>query len=252
MNIGLLSAKRWAYWGLGAGLLGMLAACSTSHLVTHTVFETPTRYVRLAVDQTVSLKSKFSHPVAIPPDNMNALLAGLIVVEPVSLIPWPFQEERPSRHPLFSEEDIRFWSPLLTKALDVATPEELVTFYQADVISPVSRNVTSGALFVKDDHMYFILSNYRAPIQFMADVGMADTDDDRRNPLRFMAPQQTRLLFESEGVVASSQDEAYTVGMVPRERTVAIFFRQLRPRPMSPASDQLNSDIPSPQNSRPR
>jgi hypothetical protein len=223
----------------------MFWACSPSHLVTYTVFETPTRFVRLAVDRTVSLESRFSHPVAIPPDNMSTFLAGLMIIEPPSLIPWPFQEERPSRHPLFSAEAIRFWVPLLTRALDVATPEELVTFYQAHVISPVSREVTSGGLFVTEDHLHFILSNYRAPIPFMADFGMADTHDDRRNPLRPMAPQQIQLQFESEGLMASSQDAGHTVGKIPQERTVAILFRQLSPRPIHPASDQdENSSVP--------
>jgi hypothetical protein len=245
VKTGLHSGIHWANKGLIGGLLGLLTACSAAtHLVTHTVFETPTRFVRLAVDRTVSLKSEFSHPVTIHQDRMSALLAGLIVVEPTSLIPWPFQEERLSRHSLFREEEIRLLAPLLAKALEEATSEEVVTFYQADVISPVRRDVTSGGLFVKDEYLHFILSNYRAPAQFIADIGMADTHDDRRNPLRATAPQQVKLQFELEELVAA-QEETHTVGRIPRARTVAVLFRQLPSRSLSPTSDQDNtSSVP--------
>jgi hypothetical protein len=223
----------------------MLASCSTSHLVTHTVFETPTRFVRLAVDRTVSLDSGFSHPATIPADTMMAILGGLTIVEPVPLIPWPFQKDRPPRHPLFSEADIRLWAPLLAKALDSATPEEVITFYQADDISAVSREVTSGGMFVKDQLMYFILSNYRAPSQFMADIGMADTHDDRRFPLRSMAPQQFTLEFDSDSLVVGPHDENQSIGLSFSGSTIAVLFRPLPARPSGLASDQDTFNLPA-------
>jgi hypothetical protein len=224
---------------------GMLASCSTSHLVTHTVFETPTQFVRLAVDQTVSLDSGFSHPATIPADTMKAILGGLTIVEPASLIPWPFQKDRPLRHPLFSEADIRLWAPVLAKALDSATPEEVVTFYQSDDISAVSREVTSGGLFVKDQILYFMLSNYRAPSQFMADIGMADTHDDRRFPLRSMAPQQFTLQFEPDSLVVAPHDDNQSVGLSFPGTTIAVLFRQLPARSSGLASDQDTFNLPA-------
>ena len=229
----------------------MLAACSTSHLVTHTVFESPTRFVRLAVDRTVSLESGFSHPATIPADTMKAILGGLTIVEPASLIPWPFQKDRPLLDPLFSEADIRFWAPVLAKALDSATPEEVVTFYQSDDISAVSREVTSGGLFVKDQILYFILSNYRAPSQFMADVGMADTQDDRRFPLRSMAPQQVTLQFEPDSLVVAPYNSRQSIGLSLPRATIAVLFRQFPTRPPGLASDQDPFNLPALPNPQP-
>ncbi len=227
-----------AMWGLGVSLLALMMACSNPYMETLTVFETPSRYVRLAIDPTVSLDSGFSHPVAIDPDGMATVLKGMMVIEPDSFIPWPFKEDRPPRHPLFSEADIRFWAPLLAKALDSATPEEVVTFYQSDDISALSREVTSGGMFVKDQLLYFVLSNYRAPSGFMADYGMADTLDDRRFPLRSMAPQQVTLQFDPVSLVVAPQENSQSNGLSLQRRTIAVLFRQLPMRPSGLARDQ--------------
>lgn len=229
--------------GVGVSLLYSLAACSNPTLMTLTIFETPSRSVHLIVDPTVYLESGFSHPAAIPADTMKALLRGLVVIEPVSFFSWPFKENKSPRHPLFSEADIRFWVPLLVKALDSATPEEVVTFYQSDDISAVSREVTSGGMFVKDQLLYFVLSNYRAPSQFMADYGTADTLDDRRNPLRAMAPQQITLQFEPDSLVVASQENSQSVGLSLQRRAIAVLFRQLPIRPSGLARDRDTTPV---------
>jgi hypothetical protein len=119
--------------------LTLLAACATSHLVTLTIVETPSRYVRLAVDRTVRLGSGFSHPASIPPDQMAEILSGLVVIEKGASLPWPLGEGGPYRPSAFDREDIRFWVPPLTQALEKATPEEIVTFYQSDSVSATRR-----------------------------------------------------------------------------------------------------------------
>ncbi len=236
--------------GVGVSLFYSLTACSYPTLMTLTIFETPSRSVHLTVDPTIYLDSDFSHPVAIPADTMKALLGGLVIIEPVSFFSWPFKENKSPRHPLFSDADIRFWAPLLAKALDSATPEEMVTFYQSDDISAVSREVTSGGLFVKDQLLYFILTNYRAPSQFMADYGTADTLDDRRNPLRSMAPQQVTLQFEPDRLVVAPQENSQSVGLSLQRRAIAVLFRQLPILPSGLAREQDTTTVlssPNPQ-----
>lgn len=218
-------------------LLGLLSACATSHLVTLTIVETPSRYVRLAVDRTVRLDSGFSHPASIPPDQMAAVLSGLVVVEKGSNLPWPLGEGRPYRPSAFDREDIRFWAPLLTQALGKATPEEIVTFYQSDTVSATRRDVTSGGMFVKDGRLFIILSNYRSPSQFMADIGTADTMDDRRYPLKPMAPHRFAVHFEPANAMETSWKDVPLDGWPFQGKALAVRLDQLPPSPSQTLSD---------------
>lgn len=218
-------------------LLGLLSACATSHLVTLTIVETPSRYVRLAVDRMVRLDSGFSHPASIPPDQMAAVLSGLVVVEKGPRLPWPLGEGRAPRPSAFDREDIQFWAPILAQALEKATPEEIVTFYQSDTISATRRDVTSGGIFVKDRLLYIMLSNYRSPSEFMADIGTADTMDDRRYPLKSIGPRRFTLQFEPEGAVEASWKETPLARWPFQGKALAIRLDQLPPSPSQSLSD---------------
>jgi hypothetical protein len=227
----------WISRSLAIVLLGVLPACTNSHLVTLTIVETPSRYVRLAVDRTVRLDSGFSHPASIPPDQMSAILSGLLVIEKGASLPWPLGDGRSTRPSAFDREDIRFWAPLLVQALEKATREEVVTFYQSDTVSATRRDVTSGGMFVKDGQLYFILSNYRSPSQFMADIGTADTMDDRRYPLKPMAPHRFTLQFEPESAVEPSWKNTPLSGWPFQGKALAIRLDQLPPTPSKTISD---------------
>lgn len=65
---------------------------------------------------------------------MTAVLSGILIDEPRRFIPsLPFtsKDEEPPRHPAFNAAEISFFAPLVAKGLGAATPEEIVTFYQA-------------------------------------------------------------------------------------------------------------------------
>lgn len=102
----------------------------------------------------------------------------------------------PRWHRAFGEEAVVFWAPLLSLALSKATPEEMVTFYQSRQLSGVKREVTSGGIFLNGEGLHFFLSNYRSDTHSAADIGVADTLDDRLTPLRSLAPQKGALRFE--------------------------------------------------------
>lgn len=172
----------------------LVAACSTAHFPTLTVFETPETFVRLEVDRAVG-PGNHNHPAVIPADRMAVVLGGIIVVEPATRLPLYDDLGIPRRHWAFDEEEIRFWAPLLTEALAKARPEEIVTFYRSRPGSGVRREVTSGGLYVVGDALHLVLSNYRAPTYSAADYGAADTGDDRLTPVRPIAPPRGTLEF---------------------------------------------------------
>ena len=81
--------------------------------------------------------------------------------EPIALVRGDILEREPVPrvHPAFTNKDITLFAPLLALALSRATPEEVVTFYQTRAISAVTREVTSGGVFVAGDELHLILAN---------------------------------------------------------------------------------------------
>ncbi|MCP9456764.1 MAG: hypothetical protein NNA18_11740 [Nitrospira sp.] len=175
----------------------VISACQSQHALTQTIYESPSRFVRLEADHTVG--GGHSHPADVTTAEVAAVLGGIIINEPVKLIPsLPFfgKDEEPPRHPAFTTAEIGFFAPLLTQGLKMATPDQVVTFYQSVQQTAVIRRVTSGGVFLDGDELHIIVSNYRSPTHYSSDPGTADTHDDRLMPLRSITPLQPKLDFE--------------------------------------------------------
>jgi hypothetical protein len=215
----------------GTGLIG---ACSPRQFTTLTIYDQPDAYVRLEFDRTVKKGKENSHPVSLKPEQIAAVLAGVRIEEPIALVRGDIlqRDPVPPIHPAFSEKDIAFFSPLLAMALSKATSEEVVTFYQTRPISAITREVTSGGLFINGDELHLILANYRSHTRYMADFGAAETEDDRRTPMQSLAPQEGRLDFEP----ASARRERPIGGLEKifqwNHRELAVRYKQLPPRPL--------------------
>lgn len=217
---------------VGAGLIG---ACSPRQFTTMTIYDSPAAYVRLEFDRTAKKGEEHSHPISLTPQQIAAVLGGVRVHEPIALVRGDIlgQDPVPRIHPAFTDKDITLFAPLLALALSRATPEEVVTFYQTQRISAITREVTSGGLFVQGDELHLILANYRSHTRYMADFGAAETTDDRLTPLQSLAPQEGRLDFDPE-----SAKRERTVGSLGKilqwdRRELAVLYKQLPPRPLA-------------------
>jgi hypothetical protein len=214
--------------------VGMMSACSPRQFPTVTIYDTPSAYVRLEFDRTVRKGEEHSHPISLTPEHIAAVLAGVRVDEPIALVRGDLLEEDPVPriHPAFTNKDITLFAPLLALALTRATPEEVVTFYQTRKVSALTREVTSGGVFVQGDELHLILANYRSHTRYMADFGAAETKDDRLTPMQSLAPQEGRLDFEP----ASAKRE-HPVGGLGKvfqwnNRELAVLYKQLPLRPL--------------------
>lgn len=212
-----------------------LWGCSASELATLTVYETPTTFVRLEVDRTVS-PSGLSHPAFISPEQMAAVLIGIRITEPVTRMPLYDDLSTSRHHSAFSEEQVEFWSPLLVAALAKATPEEVVTFYHSRRISGVKREVTSGGLFVVGDELHVVLSNYRSETHYAGDIGVADTEDDRLTPMRPLAPQRGTLNFQPASARRLVTEEGLAGLFNWDRRELVILYKALQPVPLGATS----------------
>lgn len=61
----------------------------------------------------------------------------------------------------FSNAEVEALAPALSRALAVATSQELVTFYRRYADATLGLGVTSGGLFLEGHQLYFVLANFR-------------------------------------------------------------------------------------------
>lgn len=187
--------------------LAALVGCASAQFTTLTIYETPQAFVRLEVDRMIGQGAGHSHPANISTEQMASVFRGIIVQEPLTRLPLYDDLSVPRRHPAFNEDAVMFWAPLLSQAFHKATPEEVVTFYQSRRISGVKREVTSGGVFLDGENLHVLLSNYRSETHYTADIGMADTEDDRLTPLRSLVPQKGTLHFEPSEFQLSAEPQ---------------------------------------------
>jgi len=212
-------------------LLG-LSACSARQFTTVTLYDSPHSFVRLEADPTVDANKGHGHPVRITPEQIASVLHGITIEEPVTRMPFYDDLSVPRRHRAFDDRLIAFLAPLLALGLERATPEEVVTFYFSKQLSGVTREVTSGGLFVQGEEMHVVLANYRSHTNYMADYGAATTNDDRLTPMRSLAPQQGRLAFEPQSARRPSPSGAWSKFFQTDKRELIVAYKEIDPTPI--------------------
>lgn len=214
----------------------LLSGCAPSQIVTVTIYDQPDAFVRLETDRTIDLLNSHTHPVHLSPEHLALLLGGIVFEEPWAKLPLYDDLSQPRRHPAFTESEISLFAPLLATALAKATPEELVTFYRSTSRSGSQRDVTSGGLYVQGEDLHLVLANYRSPTHYSADIGVADTLDDRLTPLRALAPQRGRLAFEPREAAREITESGLAKWFQEDKREVIVRYKALQPRALSQPS----------------
>ncbi len=224
-EIGFLPAKT-------AALLALLLvppACAPGQFTTLTLYDRPEAFVRLEADRTVEKGREHSHPVSVTPEQIAAVLSGVMIEEPVTRLPLYDDTSQPRRHRVFGDRTVALFAPLLAEGLQKATPEEIVTFYLSQELSGTSREVTSGGVFVRGDALHLVLGNYRSSTHYSADIGVADMNDDRLTPLQPLAPQRGRLDFEPRTARQPASSSGWSRIFERDRRELVIRFRDLSP-----------------------
>jgi hypothetical protein len=96
--------------------------------------------------------------------------------------------------PAFRKEEMEILIPRLLEGLELAVPQELVTFYVSHPVNATKREVTSGGLYVTEGRLHIILSNYRN----VYGIPPAGLIYDRRFPLFSLGPLGVDILYEAE------------------------------------------------------
>ena len=124
------------------------------------VYEDNRTSVRLQQDREAG--TGHSHPAMLSPVEMARVLAGLRVVEERYAVQKLLAGSSPALS-AFSQDEIRALAPALSKALSMAKPGELVTFYRQYISDAVGLAYTTGGLFMRGGSIYIVLANYRQP-----------------------------------------------------------------------------------------
>lgn len=212
----------------GIALLLELTACQNRPFLTGSIYEDQALFVRLVVDQTVG--GKHSHPASLTAEEMTAVLSGLMIEEPGSLIPsvpLPGNDKESPRHPAFRTEEIALLAPLLAKGLNTARAEEVVTFYWITQQPPPIDQVTSGGIFVEDGKLHFILGNYRSPTRYPPDAETMRSLDGRSTPLHPLAPQEALLTFEPASALVPAGQGFLKNPFRSKRREIVVLYKQL-------------------------
>ncbi|MYC28355.1 MAG: hypothetical protein F4X63_10245 [Nitrospira sp. SB0662_bin_26] len=215
--------------GLGLSMVWLLTACAgTPHVVTQKVYTDPNREVGL---QTVSERSRgkgFSHPAFLKNTDIASVLKGLYVERGSSTISLPLMGGGESeRYPVFNQNEIAFFAPLLAQGFGLAQPNEVVTFYERGEISKLHEVRTSGGLFMQGEVLYVILSNHAAQTEIWQDVEEYHSPV-RLQPLKQLEPQPGRLVFDPPQHMVPPQRESF--GSIARGKPlqVGVRFKELR------------------------
>lgn len=173
-------------------------------LYSYLVYENPTSFVRLEVSPWVDQdlpQTLNTHPATLSRRQMEEALRGLRVREHRSG-PIRWFRGLADQEPALSEEEIELLAPRLLEGLELAVPQELVTFYISHPVNATKREVTSGGVYVKDGHLHIIVSNHRTNYE----IPPAGMIYDRRYPLFSLAPLDVDLLYESEDAVLPKKE----------------------------------------------
>ena len=174
--------------------LAALAACALPHTPARVIYEDPANFVRVENDPTVFVElphTLHSHPVSITPEQMAKILVGFTVRDHRIAIQVYFSGEA-AQEKAFSKEEVELLAPRLSEALARAEPTERVIYYLSQPRSSIKREIITGALYVREGHLHFILGNYRV-IYGIPSYGMVY---DRRYPARPTAAKGFDLFFE--------------------------------------------------------
>ncbi len=203
--------------GVVVGLMWSVVACSTPQFQTLKIFDSPDRVVALQVMPDAYEGKGYSHPVTFTAEEMTRLLQGLRVERGLLAS---------KQYAALSDTEIRLFVPHFVKALEKATPEEMVTFFETAELGEEHQLTTSGGLFVAGENLHVVLSNFSVKTPIWQDSENYEASY-RARPLEQMEPQPGRLVFEPQKFVVNAPEGEIGGRLKGKPWQVAIRYKEL-------------------------
>lgn len=205
----------------------LVFACGTPSVFTVSIYNDANRVIRLQAVPDPKDGSGFSHPIVLSEAQMRLVLNGLIVEDRGSALALSLGGNATSdRQPAFTRAEAEFLAPLLVKGLGMATPEEIVTFFDTQNVTSLEQMTTSGGIYAAGDELHVVFANYRVrtPIE-------EDERHEAPHHTQPMVPVQSRplrLVFEPSKYMVRQADPGFVEKMVHGNILhVAVKYRDL-------------------------
>ncbi len=208
----------------------MFVSCAAPQFFTVTIYESPSKNVRLQTMAVVDEGKAYSHPVSLSEEQMTQVLKGLYVEVDTTAISLPFTQNSgsDSRRRAFSDREVQFFAPLFVKGLQQATPEEIVTFFETAEVSDLHEATTSGGIFVREEELHIILSNLSVKTLIWQDNAEYQAPY-RLAPLEPINPEPGRLIFEPEIFMVPAQSTGWLTDLKGKPWQAAVLYKELQP-----------------------
>jgi hypothetical protein len=184
-----------------AGLCGMLLVSLSACAFDYRASVPPVKD-EVMVQAVPDAQADYDHPVRLSEPDLTRILKRVRVQFTMHwlqrFLTGPIQPV-----PLFDEPTVAKVVPVLAKAIGKAGAQERIVFYVAKRRGNDRRDITTGAVFVKDRLLTVVLDNY----QNRVDVIPGLPAYDRTHPEMAVAPQHFTLVFDPpEYVVVQDRD----------------------------------------------
>lgn len=180
-------------------LLTAWTACTIPQVPYRSTYEDPVNFVRLEPDPAVLPEwppSAHSHPAVLDEALVRRLFSGLVVQEHRIVIQKKLIGMAP-REAAFRPLELELLVPKITEALAQAKWNERVAFYISLPESSIKREITSGGIFLRGNHVHIILANRR----IMYGIPAYGLIYDKRYPMRPTGPKGFDLYFDDGAAV---------------------------------------------------
>ncbi len=202
--------------GVIAGLMWSVVACSTPQFQTLKIFDAPDRVVALRVMPDAYGGKGYDHPVTFTREEMTRVLQGVRVERGMLAS---------TQHAALSDTEIRLFVPHFVKALEKATREEMVTFFETAELGEDHQLTTSGGLFVAGGNLHVVLSNFSVKTPIWQDSESYEASF-RNRPLEQMEPQPGRLVFEPQNFMVDAPEGEIGGRLKGKPWQVAIRYKE--------------------------
>ena len=157
-------------------ILALLAACSTGSVLTAKIHENKEWIVRLQSVSGANGNKGYAHPSSVTQQQLVQVLEGLYIESDYSSVSVSENNvpNSANRRLVFSNVDAELLAIFLADGLSQASAQEIVTFVKTTHISSRQEQITSGGVYVADDELHIVLSNYSVKQAIWQDLDSYD------------------------------------------------------------------------------
>ena len=212
------------------------AACSTTAPTGKILFDDPRGTVSLQAISDRSIQA--NHPINLEPALLTRLLTGIELHDEglgehhVKGLQTLIEGKDVLTYPVFSEDQIQLFAPLIAEGLRKATVNQSVEYRVVTTIEGSNRfqspttETTTGSLYVYGRQLYVIISQYRYN-PMLTNLGMAEASHRSQDPLDYSGLKHRSVRFTPKAALRADSPDPPTMEK-PTDKFLAVDYQLLQ------------------------